>query len=224
LTGDGLDFGYNVSFTYKPSEELSLAATYRSKIDLNLEGDATLSGAGGTYSGPASVRVPAPATLTFAAAYTFDNVTTVEMTFDRTYWSTYRQLDFDYQGNRSTMTAGLISAFDTPVTKHWEDADSYRLGITHKYDSAWTAMIGMVYYNTPIPDSDVVFDLPDSDGMAYSLGARYELSKQIELGASFLYADRENRTVSTPINTNGITGTFSNSKVYFLSFGIEYKF
>ena len=224
LTGNGLDFGYNLAVTYKPLEALSLAATYRSKIDLNLKGNATLSGAGGIYSGPASVSVPAPATLSLAGAYTFTENTTVELVFDRTYWSTYRQLDFEYQGNRSLMTPGLISAFDTSVAKNWSDANSYRLGITHKYDSAWTAMLGMVYYETPIPDSDVGFDLPDSNGMAYSIGTRYKYSKQIELGASFLYADRESRTVSTPANTSGITGTFSNSNVYFLSLGIEYKF
>lgn len=226
LSGDGLDFGYNLALTYKPLETLALAVTYRSKIGLDLEGDATMSEtlSGGSYSGPASVSVPAPATLSLAAAYTFDEKTTVEFVFDRTYWSAYKTRDFEYHGNKGNMSALLTASFDKASVKDWHDANSYRLGITHKYNSPWTAMLGMVYYKTPIPDRDVGFDLPDSDGMAYSLGARYEYSKQIELGASFLYADRENRTVSTPTNANGITGTFSNSKVYILSLGIEYKF
>ncbi|MBE0499699.1 MAG: outer membrane protein transport protein, partial [Campylobacterales bacterium] len=79
VRGDGLDYGYNLALTYKPLKELTLAATYRSKIDLNLEGDATLSetATGGEYTGPASVRIPAPATLNLAAAYTFNEKTTV---------------------------------------------------------------------------------------------------------------------------------------------------
>lgn len=222
MQGNGLDFGYNLALTYKPLKELALAATYRSKIDMKLEGDATLSNtalgpyAAGTYSGSASVRIPAPATLNLAAAYTFDGDTTVEFVYDRTYWSTYRQLDFEYQGDRSAMSYLLVSNFDDPIKKNWEDSNCYRLGVTHRYDSPWTAMAGLVYYETPIPESDLGYDLPDSDGMAYSLGARYAFSEQIELGASLLYADRKDRTVSE--------GEFSNSAVYFLSLGVEYKF
>lgn len=217
MRGDGLDFGYNLALTYKPVKEMALSATYRSKIDLNIEGDATLSetATGGEYTGSASVRIPAPATLNLAAAYTFEGDTTVEFVYDRTYWSTYRQLDFEYQGDKSNMGI-LPTYFDAPIPKNWEDSNCYRLGVTHKYDSPWTAMAGLVYFETPIPENDLGFDLPDSDGMAYSLGVRYAFSEQIDLGASFMYADREDRTVSE--------GEFSNSAVYFLSLGVEYKF
>ena len=230
MSGDGLDFGYNLALTYKPVKELSLAATYRSNINLEIEGDATLSssavGAGplgaGSYSGPVSVSLPAPATLNLAAAYTFSETTTVEFVYDRAYWSKYKTLDFEYQGDTSNMLALLTGAFDDPIAKNWTDTDSYRLGVTHKYDSAWTVMAGMVYFETPMPEQTLNFEHPDSKGMAYSVGARYAMSETVEVGASFLYADRENRTVSN--NDNGIDGTFSNTAVYYLSLGVEYKF
>ncbi len=232
MSGDGLDFGYNIALTYKPLKELSLAATYRSNVDLELEGDAILSnsaiGAGplgaGSYSGPVSVSLPAPATLNLAAAYTFNESTTVEFVYDRAYWSKYKTLDFEYQGDKSNMLALLTGAFDDPIAKNWTDTNSYRLGVTHKYNSQWTAMAGIVHFETPMPEQTLNFEHPDSKGMAYSVGTRYAMSETIEVGASFLYADRENRTVSTPPNDNGIDGTFSNSKVYFLSLGVEYKF
>jgi len=226
MSGDGLDFGYNLALTYKPVKELSLAVTYRSNVYLELEGDAILSEtlAGGSYSGPVSVSLPAPATLNLAAAYTFNESTTIEFVYDRAYWSKYKTLDFDYQGDKSAMGALIPGAFDDPIAKNWTDTDSYRLGVTHKYNSEWTAMAGMVYFETPMPEQTLNFEHPDSKGMAYSVGARYAMSKTVEVGASFLYADRENRTVSTPPNDNGIDGTFSNSKVYFLSLGVEYKF
>ncbi len=232
MTGDGLDFGYNLALTYKPLKELSLAATYRSHIDMKLGGDATLSNSAyapflitaGSYSGPASLTAPAPATLSLAAAYTFDKTTTVEFVYDRVYWSKYKELDFEYQGDKSTMSPLIVDKFDNPLAKNYTDEDSCRLGVTHKFDSVWTGMAGLVYYKTPVPDSTLNFDLPDSDGMAYSIGARYTFSEKVELGASFLYADRDNRSVSTPTNINGLDGTFSNSAVYYLSLGVEYKF
>ncbi len=228
MSGDGLDFGYNLALSYKPSKELVLAATYRSHVDLDIEGDATLFNSAygpvtaGSYSGPVSVSAPAPATLNLAAAYTFDGKTTVEFVYDRTYWSKYRQLDFEYSGDKSNMSLLQIGAFDLPSDKNWEDTNSYRLGLTHQYDSAWTVMAGLVRFETPVPEKTLNFELPDSDGIAYSFGGRYALSKKVEVGASFLYADRENRSVSN--NDNGITGTFSNTAAFLFSLGVEYKF
>ncbi len=231
MTGDSLDFGYNLAVTYKPLKELSLAATYRSHIDMELEGDATLSNSAfaplsitaGSYTGPASLTAPAPATMSLAAAYTFNEATTVEFVYDRVYWSKYKELDFKYQGDTSTMSPLIVAKFDNPIDKNYTDENSYRLGVTHKFDSVWTGMAGMVYYKTPVPDSSLNFELPDSDGMAYSVGTRYVFSEQVELGASFLYADRDNRTVHQTSDP-GINGTFSDSKVYVVNVAMEYKF
>jgi long-chain fatty acid transport protein len=230
MEGDTLEFGYNLAVTYKATPELELAATYRSKIDLDVEGHATLSNiafgpyTAGSYSGPVSVSVPAPATLNLAAAYTFDQTTTVEAVFERTYWSAYKNLDFEYNGDKSNFSPFLTTVFDDSRDKNWKDVNSYRLGLTHKYDADLTLMAGTVFFDTPMPEATLGFEHPDSKGWAYSGGFRYKLSKEYEVGASFLYADRENRTVNNTNVGTQIDGTFSNTKVYYLSLGIEYKF
>ena len=226
MTGDTLEFGYNLALSYKATPELSLAATYRSNIDLDVEGDATLSEAltSGSYSGAVSVSIPAPATLNLAAAYTFDKTTTVEAVLERTYWSAYKNLDFEYHGDTSSMSLLLISQFDNSREKNWKDVNSYRLGVTHKYSPDLTLMAGTVFFNTPMPEASLGFEHPDSKGWAYSAGFRHKLSDEYEVGASFLYADRENRTVDNLNAGTQIDGTFSNTKVYYLSLGVEYKF
>ena len=56
MEGDTIEFGYNVALTYKPVKELALAATYRSEIDLGMEGDVILSdNFGGYYFQPALI-------------------------------------------------------------------------------------------------------------------------------------------------------------------------
>ncbi|MEY3091210.1 MAG: hypothetical protein RL113_1526, partial [Pseudomonadota bacterium] len=42
MKGDSVDFGYNLAMTYKPMEDISIAATYRSKIDLDEKGTAVM--------------------------------------------------------------------------------------------------------------------------------------------------------------------------------------
>ncbi|MCO4846315.1 MAG: outer membrane protein transport protein [Sulfurovum sp.] len=218
MKGDALDFGYNLALSYRPNEEVKFAATYRSNIDIDVDGSAILSNDFATYSGGASVTIPAPATLNLAAAYTFDETTTVEFVYETTYWSKYKTLDFNYSGTLSP----FLSAFDTASARNWDDVNSYRLGVTHKYNDDWILMAGTVFFDTPMPEQTLGFEHPDAKGWAYSTGFRHKLSKEYEVGASFLYADRENRTVAN--NNNGINGTFSNAAVYYLSLGIEYKF
>jgi len=91
MDADSIDFGYNLALSYKPVENLTLATTYRSKVDLTVSGDAKGSM---TLPGPtaypidtkAETEVPLPATLVLAVAYTIDK-TMVEFVYERTYWS-----------------------------------------------------------------------------------------------------------------------------------------
>ena len=79
MTGDSLDFGYNLAIAYQPVSNLEIGLTYRSKVNLTVEGNAklTTSFAGGqSYNGEADVSVPLPASLNAAVAYTFTTKTT----------------------------------------------------------------------------------------------------------------------------------------------------
>ena len=219
LTGDSIDFGYNLALSYKPIEDLTLAATYRSKIDLTVKGEADLYHCvGGSYKGiGASVTIPLPASLALAAAYTMDK-TTFEFVFERTYWSSYKDLDFDYD---VTLDATTASAFDTPKDKNWKDANAYRIGISHQYSDALKLMAGFAIDKTPVPSSTMGFELPDSDAKIYSAGFEYALSKQMKMGLAYLYSDKEDRSVT---NSAGVNGKFSDSAAHLVTASLKYKF
>jgi long-chain fatty acid transport protein len=221
LTGDAIDYGYNLALDYRPIQNLSLAATYRSNINLNVEGSATLNylpsahPSHAAYSGPASVTIPLPAALNLAAAYTFNTGTTVEAVFERTYWSAYKNLDFNYD---STVNAATV-AFGTPVPKNWENTNTYRLGLTQKYDK-WTAMAGLAYDETPVPESTLGYELPDSNAWIVSMGGRYQIDKSWNIGLAGLVDMKESRKV----HNSTINGEFSNARAYLVTAGIEYRF
>jgi len=232
MKGNSWDFGYNLALHFKPNDNLNLSATYRSRIDLTIKGDATLSFTGAiAYNGGASVTIPLPAALNLAAAYTFDR-TTLELVLERTYWSAYKDLDFDYASPTLSPVAAintvLIGAFDLPKTKNWRDSDSIRLGLTHKLNDRWTLMAGFAYDETPVPRQYAGYELPDSDAKIYSLGARYQYSDRLSIGGAFLYDDKETLDLTGSGNTtnnNTLTNaTFKDSAAYFLTVGIEYKF
>ncbi len=222
MDGDSWDFGYNLALTYKPLKELSLAATYRSNIDLTETGTAKLyfpdnadySGAK-VYDGDSSVSVPLPAALNLALAYTFESKTTVEFVYERTFWSAYKELDFDY----AKSIGSLKPKFDDPIAKDWEDTSTYRLGLTQAYDK-WTAMVGVAYDESPIPEKTLNFELPDADAILLSLGGRYQIDSSWNVGVSALLDSKQDRS----IKNETIDGKFTNAKAYLVTLGVEYTF
>lgn len=215
MTGDAVNYGYNLALNYKPVYNLSLAATYRSKVSLNEEGSADF--VLGTTPMPtaATVSVPMPATLNLAAAYTFDSGTTVEAVYQRTYWSAYKNLDFNYANAYiESLPFGIVKP------KNWNDTNTYRLGLTQKYDR-WVAMAGVAVDKTPVPTATLGYELPDSDAIIASLGGRYQIDKSWNIGLAGLVDMKKNREVS---QSTGINGTFSNTRAYLVTAGIEYRF
>jgi len=217
MEADSFDFGYNLALAYKPMKELELALTYRSNVDLTEEGNGKLLiGDAVVYDGGASVTVPLPALLNLAVAYTFPTKTTVEVVYERAFWSAYEDLDFNYKSN---IPALLQPSFDAPVAKDWEDTNAYRIGLTQELDK-YTLMAGLVIDSTPVPDEKVSFELPDSDSVAVSFGARYQYNEAWNFGFGALYSMRDERKV----DNEDIEGEFSNSDVLIVSAGVGYKF
>lgn len=227
LTGDSFDFGYNLAIHFKATDRLSLAATYRSKIDLTVEGDANLLVGGVlSYNGPADVEIPAPAALNLAAAYDINDQTTLEFVYERTYWSAYENLDFNYA---SSIHPVINTTFGTPLIKDWSDSNTYRIGLTHQVNPKWTVMAGFAYDETPVPKKYVGYELPDSDAKIFSFGAKYNYSDKLTVGAALLYDQKEKLTIPAGVNaeaSNTLLGgaTFEDARAYLFTVGLEYKF
>ena len=226
MQGSSWDFGYNLALAYRPVKALKIGVTYRSNVELSEEGSAKLyfpdnadySGAI-VYDGDATVSVPLPATLAIGAAYSFKSDTTVEFTYNRNYWSAYKELDFNYASSIGALTPN----FDDPIAKNWKDTNSYRLGVTQDYESA-TMMLGIAYDESPVPDESLSFELPDSNALLLSIGAKYSINSSWNVGASALYDMKEDREIRASDNDAGIDGTFSNGRAYLITAGVGYIF
>ncbi len=226
MQGQSWDFGYNLALAYRPTSEIKLGLIYRSNVDLTEEGSAKLYfpddgnyGGNKVYDGDATVSVPLPALLSLGASYTFSSNTTVELAYNRNFWSAYKELDFNY----ASSIGALTPAFDNPVAKDWEDTNTYRIGITQAYKSA-TFMLGYAYDESPVPEKTLSFELPDSNAMLFSLGGRYVINEAWDIGLAALYDMKEDRTVSASDNATDIDGVFSNSSAYLITAGVGFKF
>lgn len=218
MKGDSFDYGYNLAFAYKPTNDLEIGLTYRSQINLTVEGDAKLSETrlNTSYDGDTAITIPLPASASAALAYTLLSKTTIEFVYERNMWSAYKNLDFDYDGTQGPV---LEAIFGSSIEKNWKDTNTYRLGVTQELDKI-TLMGGLVYDETPVPEKTIGFELPDSNSFSVSMGGRYQIDKQWNVGLSALYSMREDRDVKN----SSLDGKFKGGNVLIVSTGINYKF
>lgn len=224
MEGDTAEWGYNLAASLRPNKDLNISATYRSNVDMDFEGDVTM---GTNYPSlfsmatDGSVELPAPAVFTLSMAYTFGPAT-IDLTWDRTFWSEYESIDFKYT---TPVYHPVLNAVFTPaVTKNWDDSSAYRIGLDYELNQDITLMAGFAYDETPAPEATIGFELPDSDAYLYSLGVRYRVSEAMELGMGYLYDYKQSRTVVNGSPATGINGEFTESSAHMLSLALSYDF
>jgi len=218
MKGDGEAAGYNLALSYNATESLNFSATYRSKILLNIKGTTDAIFAGAPITSKGSIKAPIPASFIFASAYTFPTDTTVELTYDKTYWSVITETNFEFDN------PVLEGSIGRSIPKKWNDTVVYRVGITQEL-SSMTLMAGFSYSDNAAKDEQyVTFSSPETDFLTYTMGARYKINSNLELGLSALYAQGKERTVSQPTNALGVNGTLGERDIYALNLGVEYKF
>ncbi len=215
LDGDyGVDWGWNLALALKPNENSNISATYRSNVTLNLSGDVTASLMGMGFDTGGDTELPAPAVFTLAGAYTWNELT-IELVWDRTFWSEYEDLNLDFD---NPMLEG--SPFGAAMPKNWDDTDAFRISASYDFNETFTGMLGFAVDSNPAPDETVGFQLPDSDAMLFSIGGRYNINERSSFGLGFLYDYKDSRKV---INREAV-GEFENAAAFLLSAGFSYKF
>lgn len=215
IDANSIDFGYNLAMTYKPMKDITMSATYRSKINMTLDGDAKVD-VGAIINSSVKATLPIPATLNLATAFNLNENTIIEFAYEKTFWNVLKNQDLDYSN-----TAVESSPFGLPVVKNWENTNSYRIGLTHNYEK-WVAMLGFAKEENPIPSSTLHYDLPDADAWVYSIGGKYNYSSNIDLNFAALYFDKESRSFTN--TAFGTSGTFSGSDAIMIGTSLTYKF
>jgi long-chain fatty acid transport protein len=221
MEGETIEFGYNLAMTYRPTSDINMAVTYRSNIDLGEEGDANLYlfNVGKQYS--ANVTVPLPAALNLAVSKTWQDKYTVELNYEKTYWSAYKELDFGYG---SSIQPLLVSSFDDAKARNWKDTDTFRIGVTAEITPTVTLMVGYAKDETPVNKTNLSYELPDSDADIYTVGIRIKANENLSYGLAYLHDKKETLTLKAGENKSGISGKFSEGGADLLTVGMSYTF
>ncbi len=171
----GTGYGYNLGLQWKPLASLSFGAAYRSKIELELEGDANYLATTATGQNAAlglakrintsgATDITLPDALTLGVAWKPVEKLTLEFDAERTGWSSYDKLELKF--------GTPLAAFNNkPDEKNWKDVWAYRFGAQYAVTPKFDLRAGYAYDNSPVPDSTLSPELPDADRYNFSVGS-----------------------------------------------------
>lgn len=148
IDADTTNLGFNLGVLIDTNSNFKLAATYKSKVDLDLDGN------------DAQVSIPLPAQLMIGASTSYDRFV-FEGDFVWTGWSRFSALIVDYD-----------SRFDPDVVllREWEDHWSFRFGTEYRYNDELVFRGGYSYDRTPVPLRALDPFLPDARRTGLSAG------------------------------------------------------
>ena len=177
---DDWGFGFNFGVLLEPSEHTRLGLAYRSKVDVELDGDLASTSVVQPSTG-AKVDASLPNSLLLSAWHELNPQWAVMADVMWTQWS---KID------------ALVARFGTGNTNtiplHWEDSTRVSVGTSYKHDEKWTFRGGLAFDETPVSSPEFrPAALPDEDRLWLALGAGYKHSRQLsfDVGYAHLFID-----------------------------------
>lgn len=204
LEGDGAEWGWNVAFIHRAGD-WTLGGSYRSSVEMDVTGTFGLPFGSQALQLPAGTVLPAktgiefPAMLQLGIHYAVDERWSVEFDLERTYWSSFDQLDIS--AKHPIMGWTLV----TSDVNNWDDSNAYRLGIRYRSDALNTWRFGYTYDQTPQPELYFSARVPDADRHLFSVGYGRQLTDTLSVDLAYMYVRFEERTVdgATNVTYNG---------------------
>ena len=186
--------GYNVGIMYKPSDKISIGASYRSHIDARISsGSVTTSNipasAAGNFTATGfSATLPLPDVYSLGVGVHPNDKLTIALDANLVGWSRYQSLDFAYTGG---VLGGNTS---TSSIRDYENALALRLGGQYKLTSGLTVRAGGFYDFACVRDGYVTPETPDADRVGITAGFTYEFGERFGIDGSFLFEDFRQRS------------------------------
>jgi long-chain fatty acid transport protein len=214
-------FGYNFGLMWKPIEELSIGASFRSEVEYSFEGIAVPTGpdqlASALPKGDISAKLITPMNIQGGIAVKVMKQLQLSADFQWVAWSSYDTLAVDIKD----------PAYDDIASpRNYEDTYVIRFGAEYSFNDDISLLCGVYYDKSPVIPDYVNPSLPDSDRLGLSLGVDARIYENFGFTGSYLFIRSAETTVTnsreeyTPGGSK-FNGTY-NSIANLLSFSLYY--
>lgn len=180
MEGDDTAWAWQAGTAWQINESNRVGFTYKSEVDLTLEGHAN--GFGFNPTNPqakkaGSMNLALPATAELATYHQLNDKLAVHTSINWTDWSSFEKLVADFPGEDSSLIK----------EENWEDNMRYAIGATYQVDSKLTLRTGLAYDESAVSEEHRTATIPETDRTWFSVGAGYQWSEQLNFDAGFTY-------------------------------------
>jgi long-chain fatty acid transport protein len=232
--GDGTGVGYNLGVAYNAGHGISLGASYRSEVDVDVKGGvnfnipaapppfdgllaATLPNSGG------KTTITLPRQLLVGVAYQANDRLTIETGFRWEDWRSFNELKIELNqpvGGQSTITSA----------RDWHDTFAVNVGGKYRLNDTFTLLAGYLYGWNPVPDRTFEPVIADANTHLFCAGGEAKLDKLV-IAMSYAYQLQEERIknnnigdLNNPANEGSrVNGTY-NADIHLLGLSLKYQF
>lgn len=192
VTGDDWGYGYSLGALYQVTDRTRLGISYRSKIDLTLEGnvkfdadDATgqavlaAAQANNTFTnGSGSADLTTPASLSLGVHHQLTERLALMANAEWTEWSSFDELIVEFDDNTP----------DSYTKENWKNTWAFSVGANYALNPQWLLRAGLGVDESPVPSAEYRTPrVPDSDRQWASLGATWMPMPELGITAGYLH-------------------------------------
>jgi len=235
VTGDDWGYGYTLGALFQVTDKTRLGASYRSEIDLTLEGDArfsadgsvgktVLAGAQATNkltNGGGTAELTTPANLNLGIYHQLTDRLALMANAEWTEWSSFDELTVEFEDDTD----------DSTTTENWDDTWAFSVGANYALNQQWLLRAGLGIDESPVPSAEFRTPrVPDADRQWATLGATWMPTPELGITAGYMHVfaddgDIDQRATANNENASkgNLSGTYEVSADVF-ALSLDYRF
>jgi long-chain fatty acid transport protein len=200
--GNGWGVGYNLGVLWKPHEQISMGATFRSSVEPTLNGSTEYYNNVPFIFGPLMVpafptqTVPAHADLSLPlqaqVGISYRPTPKWNFEFDAQYndWSALKGINV-----HQDQGFGALIPQDVTVPLGWQSSWYYEFGATYYFDNGWHLSAGYIFNENSMPDLNYTPLVADLDRHFFSIGTGFK-GKTWDFDIAYQFGYGPSRTVT----------------------------
>ena len=211
LDGDDWAVGFTVGVLIDFNEGTRLGVRYQSKNKFEFDGDLKISGGNlGGVKVNSTAEIEYPQFVEVGFYHEVNDQFALLATVDWEDWSSFEDIPL------STSTGG-----GGAIPRNWNDTYKLAGGIHYRPSKPWLLMTGVAYDSNPVDAKDRTADMPMDRQLRYAVGAQYQWSERLNLGANFEYLDFGKAKIN---NDRTLKGDFKRNELFFIALNANWKF
>ncbi len=215
ISGNDIGFGYNLGAMFQLTPLTRLGLTYRSKVDLKVNGRLEMPG----NTVRASVPVELPDTASVAISHMVNDRLQLLGDFTWTGWSSIPALVVNSRASGSILSNERLNL-----------KDSYRagLGAQYQYSDKFQLRTGIAYDRSPTRSAtDRTVRLPDSNRIWLALGFNQKINKKTSIDVGYAHLFFAKAEINRATNNNPmlqVVRGYFNTSVDIISAQLNHQF